>query len=324
MRTPDIPGALAILAMAATAAAQTPSPALLVLNKEGTLAIVDPAARKVVGRVGTGEGPHEVAVSTDGKLAFTSNYGGAAPGNSISVIDLAAQKELRRVDLGTLRRPHGLAFADSRLYFTAETNKLIARYDPAANQIDWLLGTGQNTTHMIMLNRDLSQIYTANIGSNTITIIDRAGVGNWNETQIAVGKGPEGFDLSPDGKQIWTAHSQDGHVSVIDLYTKQVVQTFGVQTRRSNRLKFTPDGRLVLISDLEGGEVVVLERATKKVLKRMKLGKNPAGILIEPDSSRAYVAITGDNNVAVIDLKRLELSGRIPTGTGPDGMAWVP
>jgi YVTN family beta-propeller protein len=310
-------------ALAAAGWAQTLSPALLVLNKEGTLAIVDPATRKVVARVPVGESPHEVAVSSDGRLAFTSNYGGSAPGNTISVVDLAARKELRRVDLGPLGRPHGLAFAGGRLYFTAESNKLIGRYDPAADRIDWLLGTGQNTTHMIQVGRDGRSIYTSNIGSDSISVIEQAGVGNWNETVIPVGKGPEGFDLTPDGKQLWAANSRDGRVSVIDLYTKQVVQTFGVETRRSNRLKFTPDGRLVLISDLDAGELVVLERATKKQLKRMKLGRSPAGILVEPSGTRAYVAVTGDNEVAVIDLKSLELAARIPTGAGPDGMDWV-
>jgi YVTN family beta-propeller protein len=313
-----------LLALAVTAVpAQMPSPALLVLNKEGTLAIVDPSTRKVLGHVPTGESPHEVVASADGKLAFASNYGGSTPGNSLSVIDLAARKELHRVDLGTLRRPHGLAFADGKLYFTAETNKLIGRYDPSTNQVDWLLGTGQNTTHMVMVSPDTTQIFTSNIGSDSMTLIERTGVQNWNETVVPVGKGPEGFDLSPDGKQIWTANSRDGSVSIVDLYTKKVIHTFSVQTKRSNRLKFTPDGRLVLISDLDSGDLVVLERATRKELKRVKLGSQPAGILIEPDSARAYVAVTGDDNVAVIDLKTLDLLGRIQTGKGPDGMAWV-
>ena len=99
--------------------------------------------------------------------------------------------------------------------------------------------------------------------------------------------------MSPDGKQIWAANSRDGSVSVIDIYTKRVVHTFGVQTKRSNRLKFTPDGRLVLISDLDAGDLLVLDHATKKELKRMKLGRSPAGILIEPSSARAYVGVTG-------------------------------
>jgi YVTN family beta-propeller protein len=318
-----IAAAAFLVLTAVIAGAETPSPALLVLNKEGTLAIVDPATRKVVGRIATGESPHEVVVSTDGKFAFTSNYGSATPGHTISVIDLAARKEARRVDLGALRRPHGLDFAGGKLYFTAETNKLVGSYDDSSNQVDWLLGTGQNGTHMVLVSKDTNQVYTSNIGSDTICILERAGVGNWNSTVLAVGKGPEGFDLTPDGRQLWVAHSRDGGVSIVDLATQKVVQTFGVQTRRSNRLKITSDGRLVLISDLEGGELVILERETKKELKRLKLGRNPAGILVQPDSSRAYVAVTGDNDVAVVDLKSLALAARIQTGAGPDGMAWV-
>jgi YVTN family beta-propeller protein len=311
------------LAAAALAAADMPSPALLALNKEGTLAIVNPATGQVVAKVRVGESPHETAATPDGKLAFVSNYGGSTPGNTISVIDLVAQKEIHRVDLGPLRRPHGLAVFDSKLYFTCEVNKIIGRYDPAANQVEWLLGTGQDQTHMIQLNRDGSQIYTANIAGNTISIIDRTGAANWTITSIPVGKGPEGFDVTPDGKELWAAGSRDGSVSVIDIVNKRVTHTFNVQTKRSNRLRFTPDGRLVLISDLDAGDLLIIERATRKDVKRIKLGSQPAGILIPPDGARAYVAVTGDNNIAVIDLKTFDLTGRISTGENPDGMAWV-
>lgn len=312
-------------AVVSLAAAETPSPALLVLNKEdSTLAIVDLGMAKVVARIPTGEGPHEVAVSSDGKLAFVGNYGsGQNPGRTLSVIDLVGQKE-RRVDLGPLRRPHGVAFADGKAYFTAEVNKLIGRYDPASNQVDWLLGTGQNTTHMVLLSKDLSRIFTANIGGDSICIIERgANPMNWNETVVAVGKGPEAIDLSPDGKEIWTAHSRDGGVSIIDIAAKKVTATFDIHTKRSNRLKFTNDGKRVFISDLDGGELVVLDAATRKEIKRMKLGRAPEGILIAPDGARAYVAVSGDNYVAVIDVNTLESTGRIATGNGPDGMAWA-
>jgi YVTN family beta-propeller protein len=312
-----------IAIIASFAAAETPSPALLVLNKEANeLAIVDPTSQKVVARIPTGEGPHEVAVSSDGKLAFVGNYGARTPGSTLSVIDLVAQRELRRVDLGSLRRPHGVAFADGKLYFTAEVNKLIGRYDPVSNQVDWLLGTGQNSTHMVLVSKDTNTIFTANIGSDSITIIERAGAAGWNETVIGVGKGPEAIDLSPDGKEVWTAHSRDGGVSIIDIASKRVSQTLSLGTKRSNRLKFTPDGKLVLISDLEAGELVVLDRASRKEIKRVKLGRTPEGILV-PDSSRAYVALASDNQIAVLDLKTLEVTGHISPGSGPDGMAWA-
>jgi DNA-binding beta-propeller fold protein YncE len=312
---------LLVLAALGLAPAQT----LLVLNKEGSLAIVDPNARKVLATVRTGEQPHEVAASADGKLACVSNYGGgAAGGKTLSIIDIPGRQELHRVDLSPLARPHGVWMVGDKCWFTAEANKVIGRYDPATNHVDIVIGTGQNTTHMVLPLPDESKIFTSNIGSGTITIIERTGTANWSDTDVPVGKGPEGFDLSPDGKQIWAANSQDGTVTIVDVYTKRPIQTFRVQTKRSNRLKFSPDGRLVLISDLDAGELLVIERDTKKELSRIKLGRQPAGILITPDSTRAYVAVTGDNNVAVINLGTLEIADRLQTGTGPDGMAWIP
>ena len=298
-------------------------PTLLVLNKEGSVAIVDPATKMVLGRAPTGEGPHELVATTDGKLAVASNYGsGPAPGHTLSVIDLASRKELHRVDVAPLMRPHGLFAADGKVYFTAEGSKAIARYDPATNRVDWQLSTGQEGTHMIALSKDRNLIFTSNIGSGTISIFERKG-NDWAGTVVQVGRGVEGFDLSPDGKQLWAANAGDGTVSIVDIPSKKVVQTFPVGAKRSNRLKFTPDGRRVLISDLTTGDLVILDAAARKEIKRMSLGHSIAGILVTPDGSRAYVAATPDDYVAVVDLKTMETTGRVSTGNGPDGMDWI-
>ena len=316
---------LFLVANIAAAQTQTPSPALLVLDKEDNmLSIIDPATSKTVARIATGEGPHEIAVSDDGKFAFVANYGARTPGNSLSVMDLLAQKEQRRVDLGPLRRPHGIEFAEGKVWFTAEENKLIARYDPVSNQIDWLLGIGQNRTHMLVISKDHSQIFTSNIQSDSITLLQRGSDPyGWSATNIAVGKGPEGGDLSSDGREYWAANSNDGTISIIDVAAKKVTQTIDIRTGHSNRLKFTPDGKLVLVSDPGNHAIVILDAGSRKELKRLNPGRQPLGILVVPDGSRAYVAVAGDNAVAVVDLKTLEVTGHITTGKGPDGMAWA-
>jgi YVTN family beta-propeller protein len=317
----------ASLVPATRAAAQTPSPALLVLEKsDEKLAIVDPATQKVVGRVPSGGAPHEVIASDDGKFAYISNYASQEAGQlkTLGVVDLTAQKTLTPVDLGALRAPHGLAFGDGKVYFTAEANKVIGRYDPATHEVDWILGTGQNVTHMVVLSKDLKTIFTSNIGSDSICVIEPGGGRNgWNVTPISVGKGPEGFDLSPDGKEVWAANSGDGTVSVIDVASKKVVATMDFKTKRTNRLKFTPDGKLVLMSDDGGGELVIVDVATRKERKRLKVGQGPEGTLVQPDGAKAYVALSRDNAVAVIDLKTLEVTSKIAVGNGPDGLAWA-
>ena len=299
-------------------------PALIVLNKsDNELVVVDLTTRKITGRVRVGMGPHEVVTTPDGSTAFVANYGdGPNPGSSISVVDLNTLKELRRVDVRPMLRPHGLALADGKLYFTSEANRVVGRFDPVANVIDWVIGTGQTTTHMIYAKPDGRTLYTANIGGNSISVIERgANPAQTNVTAIPVGRGPEGMDVSPDGKELWAAHSQDGGLSIIDTATKAVVATIDIKTGRSNRLKFTPDGAKVLISDINNNAVVVMDTKTRAVLQRIPTGQTPLGILMDPDGTRAFVAFSVDNTIGILDLKTMAFGEKIATGAVPDGMA---
>ena len=345
-----------ILSASLLKAGQTPSPALLVLSKgDHALVIVDPATRQIVGRVPSGPDPHEVIASADGKTAYISNYGGGAY-NTITVVDLTHRSALPTIDLGPLRGPHGLVFEGGKLWFTAEGAKIIGSYDPAVKKVDWVLGTGQNRTHMIFVSPDLQHIITSNVSSATMTLIAKSsghgpgpggpppgqgpggpppGMQNfpggpppprppdWDETLVPVGNGAEGFDVSPDGKQLWAANAMDGTISILDLASKKVVQTLDANVAGANRLKFTPDGQRVFVSTLRGTDLVVFNAANRTEFKRVKIGTGAAGILMQPDGSVGYVACTPDSYVAVVDLKSLEVTGHIDAGKQPDGLAWA-
>ncbi len=149
------------------------SPSLLVLSKGNhTLSIVDPNSLKVLGTMPSGEDPHEVEASSDGKFAYISNYGGGSL-HTITVADLKAKKSGGVIDLGALRGPHGLMYAGGKLWFTAEGARAIGSYDPPSKKIDWILGTGQGRTHMIWVSHDLARLVTSNVSSATMTIIDK-------------------------------------------------------------------------------------------------------------------------------------------------------
>ncbi len=370
--------AVCILFFASAAFAQPPSPqaphsatpkaALLVLSKQDrTLAIVDPASLQVVARIPVGDDPHEVVASTDGHTAYVSNYGFGAF-HTLAVVDLIGQEAEPQIDLGALRGPHGLAFAEGKVWFTAEAAKAIGSYDPLSGKIDWIMGTGQNRTHMIYIFPGAEKIVTTNVNSATVTILEHsagqaggppqgpppagappqgpgappwpgAGVpppgmrapggpppgppgGDWNETVIPVGRGSEGFDVTPDGKQAWVANAWDGTLSVIDIASKKVTATLQANARGANRLKFTPDGTRALIS--AGGDLVVFDVAAQKKIKRLHIGRGGGGgIQVQPDGERAYVSFAVDGFVAVIDLKTLEVVGKINAGGNPDGLAWA-
>lgn len=340
---------LAVLLSSTLYGQSTPKESLLALSKQDhTLSIIDPVSLKILARVPVGNDPHEVIASTDGKTAYVSNYGGGAY-NTLAVIDLVQQKALPPVDLGPLRGPHGLVFVAGKVWFTAEAAKAIGSYDPSTGKIDWILGTGQNRTHMIFVTADEKRIVTTNVSSGTVSVIEKlpprtpgpppgqgnasgapppprgsmgAPGGDWDETVIRVGNGAEGFDVSPDGKEIWVANAQDGTVSIINAASKTVTETLAANAVGANRLKFTPDGARVLISSLRDGNLVILDAKSRKEIKRMKLGHGAAGILMQPDGARAFVACSPDNSVAVIDLKSLEVVGHFDAGQEPDGLAW--
>jgi len=362
---------VAITFIASAALAQSPSSTLLILAKsDNTVAIVDPSTLQVLARIPAGPDPHEIVASGDGKLAFISNYGGLDSAlNTISVVDLVARKPLPPIDLGALRSTHGLDFAGGKLYFTAETNKVIGRYDPATQRVDWVLGTGQDRTHMIAVSSSLDRIVTSNVNSATISIIEQVTQPNggfgpppggppgsgpgaapgsgpppgappqgfgpppggphltWKVTNVPAGNGAEGFDISPDGKEIWAANARDATVTIIDAVNKKAIQTLPIPLRGANRLKFTPDGTRVLISALgaRAGDtsLAVIDASTRKEVKQLKLGGGAAGILIAPDGSRAYVAVSTGDKIAVVDLKTLEVVGQIDAGKQPDGLAWA-
>ncbi len=242
-----------------SAQSPTPKTALLVLSKQDhTLAIVDPASLHVVARVPVGDDPHEIVASSDGHTAYVSNYG-FGQFHTLAVVDLIGQEAEPQIELGALRGPHGLAFMQGKVWFTAEAAKAIGSYDPGSGKINWIMGTGQNRTHMIYVFPDAQKILTTNVNSATVTILEHtegqagglppggppsgapgsptwqgAGVpppgmrgpggpppgppgGDWNETVIPVGRGSEGFDVTPDGKQAWVANAWDGTISVIDI-----------------------------------------------------------------------------------------------------------
>lgn len=336
-------------------AQNTPREALLVLSKgDHTLVIVDPKTLKVVAKAPSGDDPHEVVAASDGKSAYISNYGGGSL-NTLTIVDLVGQKTTGTIDLGALRGPHGLDFAGGKVWFTAEAAKAIGSYDPAKAKIDWIMGTGQDRTHMIIVTPDLKKMYTTNVNGPSVSIIEKSARapggplqggrndmkddkkgpppgggrggptgtpgGNWDQTVIPVGRGAEGFDVSPNGKELWTANAQDGTVTIIDLESKKVTQTLDAKVPGSNRLKFTPDGKYVFISSLSGAGIAVLDALTHKEVKRFQSG-GAAGIQMQPDGSHAYIACTRDNYVAVVDLKTLQITGKIEAGPQPDGLAW--
>jgi YVTN family beta-propeller protein len=309
---------------------------ILALSKaDHTLAIVDPVTLNITVRIPVGSDPHEVIASADGQTAYVSIYGGGSL-HELNVIDLVAKKPLTNIDTRPLFGPHGLMFANGKVWFSAEGSKAVGSYDPVTGKLDWSMGTGQDRTHMIFVTDDGKKIYTTNISSGTVSILADTLIQppasapanarpreDWIQTIVPVSRGSEGFDVSPDGRELWTASAEDGMISVIDIAAKRLTTKIDAKVLGANRLKFTNDGKMAFIASLRTGELTIYDVQSRKELKRLKVGGGAAGILMDPDGSRVFVACSPDNYVAIIDLKTLEVTRHIDVGGTPDGLAWA-
>lgn len=315
---------------------------LIVLNKsDNTLSLIDLRSRETVGIIPVGNGPHEVAVSSDGTIAVVCNYGTAqAPGNTLSVIDVSGKKKLRDIDLGDYKRPHGIDWIQGTrtVIVTVEGNKAVVLVNIESGKIESVIETGQNVSHMVALLPDYSRAFVANIGSGSITALDLKA--SKKLADIQTGAGAEGITVTPDGKEVWVTNRAANTISIVDAATLKVLATLESKDFPI-RCKITPDGNHALVSNARSGDVAVFEVRSRKEVTRIKMeldpvnetdkrlfgdqfGKSPVpiGILIHPTGSHAFIANSNADMVTVIDLKSWNVVDRIKTGKEPDGVGY--
>ena len=306
---------------------------LIVLNKSDHEAVlVDPATHRPVARITTGRGPHEVAVSPDGRTAYVSNYGMYGvfregqrvnePGNTLSVLDLATRAIKDTFELGAYAKPHGIAVSrdGKRLWVTCEDSKAVLELDAATGKVLKAWTTGQETSHMIVPSMDERRLFVANIRSGSATVIERA---SDRVTTVVTAPGAEGIDVSPDGREVWVTNRADSSISVIDAQGDTVIARLESGGKFPIRVKFTPDGREAWVSCLQSNAVVVFDARTREIVATVAVAAAPVGIQMSPDGKRAYVANTNDDLVTVIDVAARKVLATFTTGNEPDGMAWA-
>lgn len=334
---------LAVAAMPTVVSAD--SGTLIVLNKsDNTVSLINVATKTVVATIPTGAGPHEVAVSPNGKIAVIANYGTQqAPGSSLTVIDVAGKKTLKTIDLGEYRRPHGIEWLrGNEIVVTAEGNKALLIVDIESGKVAAAVTTDQNVSHMVVLARRSNKAFVANIGSGSVTVIDLKT--RKKISDLTTGAGAEGIDISPGEREVWVTNRAANTISIIDVISLNVLATLESKDFPI-RVKFAPGGRFVLVSNARSGDVAVFDAVTRKEVRRIPMmlkaaegsttgqrifgsqfGQSPVpvGILVSPKLSHAFVANTNADIVTMIDLKTWQVAGRLTAGKEPDGLGYSP
>ncbi len=315
---------------------------LVVLNKaEATASLIDLETGRTVAKLPTGEGPHEVAVSPDGRWAVASNYGGASPGHTLTVLDLAALTVARTVDLGTYARPHGMAWTDDgrRLLVTAQGSRAVLVVDASSWRVEKEIPTDTLGVHMIAVEPGGRFAFATSVDAGRVVKLDlEHGV---TAATAPAGAGSEGIAVSPDGRSLWIADRAADMVSILDPATLALEQTLPA-AHFPIRVRFTPDGSRVLVSGAKDGSVTVLDAAARRPLVVFRLPYDsaratptmlgpafagspvPIGLLASPDGRHLYVAASAMAEVLEVNLASGAVLRHLATGREPDGMGYSP
>ena len=326
-RSAPFGAAAALVAVASASSAQVSglTGTIVVTNKSpATATIIDVGSGRTLGTLPTGQGPHEIAITRDGRTAVVTDYGAQGPGgNTLTVIDVPGRRVVRTIDLGHYRRPHGISFlpGDSLVVVTSEASRNVVIVNVAEGAIRKAIGTTQNGSHMVGVVANGSRMYTGNIGSNTVSELDGR-TGEFVKT-FEVPAQPEAINVTPDGAEVWVGSNGTGKVSVLDPRTGSVT-TAAEGLGWPYRVLYTPDRKAVLLPDLRNEELRFLDRASRKELSRLTFKSGgPQGITITPDGKYVFQSLSTQGRVAIIDVAKRTVVGHLDAGQTPDGVVYT-
>lgn len=318
--------ALAAAVPADSLAGQAPqglSGTLVVLNKRGADAsFVDVASGRVVATVPTGVGPHEIVVTRDGRIAVGTDYEGEV--GSLTVLDIPGARKIRTIDLTPYTRPHGIVFlpGDSLVAVTVERDRAVLLVRISDGEIAGVIDTGADGSHMVAATADGTTLWTGDIGSNTITELDRATLARVRS--IPAPAQPEAVNVTPDGGRVFAGSNATGLVTAFDTRdgsSVTVAEGFGWPYR----MFLTPEAGQLIVPDLRGEVVRFFDGASYLELGRIPFpGEAPQGLTLHPDGRHLFLSLSAAGRVAVVDIAERRVVGYLPAGAGPDGVAYSP
>jgi YVTN family beta-propeller protein len=301
---------------------------IAVNQQSDTVTLIDLKTMEAYRHVQVVGGPHEAAVSPDGRTVVVTNYNkqGAGQQKTLSVIALPGGDTIKTIDLGEYRAPHDIRWIDAtRVVSTAEGSQALLVVNITTGQVERVFKTEQAVSHMLALSTDRTRLYCSNMRSGSVSAFDfKTGE---KIKDINTGKECEGVGVTPDGRWVWAGNRAEDTISIIDTKSLEVVKRIPSKGF-PYRVQFTPDGKLALIPHAQASSLVVADVAKQEIVKSIKLGltkvaePSTAGVFPHPDNRHAFVTVRNDNSMLVLDLVTGETLGRVEVQNSPDGVTY--
>ncbi len=252
-------------------------------------------------------------------LAFIVNSAGA----SISVVDMASLKELRRIPV--LREPHHVALTpDGKYLLVGDTagNELLF-LDPANGEVKKRMPMAD--PYQIGFSPNGRFFTVTGLARNQVDVYDGASFTLLKRFPIA--SMPSHLAYSPDSSMVYVSLQGTDSLMAIDLTRLAVVWVKPVGK--------TPAGVMwhddhVLVADMGADYVAEVDPVDGSVIRRIVTGRGAHNLFLSPDRRIVWVNNRVAGTTVALDAKSLSVirSYTIPGGPddidfAPDGKLWI-
>jgi DNA-binding beta-propeller fold protein YncE len=314
--------AVVTLCLPASLAAQTLAVAF---PEQHRVLLFDTRTYDSVASVAVGRGPHEIAVTPDGRSFYVGNTAKSGTPERLTVtrIDLGESVRTSTLDAGDCAGLHDLRVSRSgRLLWIA-----CARV-PAVAEIDLRDGARRRQWRttldggwMLAASPDDRRIFVAHLEGQAVTVIDR----ERGAVTTMPGPGPEyGVEVAPaGGGEVWVTAPDSCRVTVLDAEGDSVLAAFASPGKGPGRIAFASKGRLAAIVHDEPATLTLFDVPSRTSVASIPLAAVPKVLALSPDGRFAAVSHPDAKLVSIVDLERRAVARTIPVPSTPDGVAFA-
>ncbi len=289
-------------------------------TKDDTISIIDLSSLKVVRTVQLGHTPEHMEIGPKGSTVAVGNIGEG----TVSLVSLTQDKELSRVT--GLHEPHNMTFSpDGSLLYVGNLGanfvsvidvaeaKVVNELPVADGQELAALGKG-DAEHQGIIN--VTRTPDGRLGFAAYGDGDKMAVFDLRTQKklatLSLGDSPWRAYTNADGRFMIVPNSGDGTVSIISTRSpfKEVARVRGGEDMTGVNTGWFETTAFVISRG--GDKVVLIDLTEQKTVGEIALpGGTPETGVTTPDGTKLYVALSGSNEVAVIDTRHRKLLKKI-------------
>ena len=131
------------------------------------------------------------------------------------------------------------------------------------------------------------------------------------------------LDVTPDGKRLVVANTDQGTVSVVDAQGRKKLCEVPVGDHPEG-VSWVGDGPLVLVTVWGDDKLVWVDADAGKVVHTLAVADEPYGVVVTKDGSRAYVSHDYPGTVAEVDVAARKVLRTFAAGSCVRGLALSP